>query len=260
MSIRAHKRSLTLAVTAALVVPFVLAAAVTADTVTAAPAAAHGSVTDPPTRNYGCLERWGSDHQNPEMAELDPMCWGAWQHDPNAMWNWNGLYRENVGGNHEAVIPNGQLCSGGRTQSPRYDYMDAPGPWIAKDVPQRFHLTLTDQARHGADYLRIYVSEPGFDPTTEALGWDDVDLVKETDPYPSQGTYETDVDLSGRSGRAVLYTIWQASHLDQPYYLCSDINIGGAAAEPDAAAEPGAANGAVGTTPAVAGRLVQLAS
>lgn len=43
------------------------------------------------------------------------MCWQAWQHDTNAMWNWNGLYREQVGGNHQGVIPDGQFCSGGRT-------------------------------------------------------------------------------------------------------------------------------------------------
>src|SRR5262245_25440121 len=43
------------------------------------PASAHGSVTDPPSRNYGCWERWGSDHLNPEMANIDPMCWQAFQ-------------------------------------------------------------------------------------------------------------------------------------------------------------------------------------
>ena len=109
-----------------------------------------------------------------------------------------------------------------------------------------------------ADYLRIYVSKAGFDPTTEALGWDDVDLVKETGSYPSQGTYETDVDLSGRSGRAVLYTIWQASHLDQPYYLCSDINIGGGAAETETETEP-VVKTTVATTAAAACRFGQYA-
>ena len=98
---------------------------------------------------------------------------------------------------------------------------------MAKGVPTSFTLTLTDSAKHGADYLRIYVTKAGFDPTTEAIGWDDLDLVKETGRYGTTGLYQTDVNLSGRSGRAVLYTIWQASHLDQPYYLCSDINIGG---------------------------------
>ena len=191
------------------------------------PAVAHGSVTDPPTRNYGCLERWGDDHLNPAMATLDPMCWAAFQADPTAMWNWNGLYRENVGGRHEEVIPDGQLCSGGLTEGGRYAAMDTPGAWTATEVDERFTLTLTDGAEHGADYLRIYVSKPSFDPLTERLGWDDLDLITETGSYPRQGTYVTDVDLTGYSGRAVLFTIWQASHLDQPYYLCSDIIIGG---------------------------------
>jgi len=220
MSVRARPRTL---LTALLAVVMALGAAI----IMSQPASAHGSVTDPPTRNYGCWERWGSNHLDPTMAQKDPMCWQAWQADPNAMWNWNGLYRENVGGRHEAVIPNGQLCSGGRTFSPRYDALDKPGPWVAKTVPTSFTLTLTDSAKHGADYLRIYVSKPGYDPTTEALGWDDLDLVKETGRYGTTGLYQTDVNLSGRSGRAVLFTIWQASHLDQPYYLCSDINIGG---------------------------------
>jgi len=225
MSLRKRLRTLALAV------PLAVIASVGAVAVTAAPASAHGSVTDPPTRNYGCWERWGSDHLNPQMATLDPMCWGAFQADPNAMWNWNGLYRENVGGKHEQVIPNGQLCSGGRTFSPRYDYLDTPGAWTMKSVPNTFHLTLTDGAKHGADYLRIYVSKAGFDPTKEALGWDDIELVKETGRYGTTGLYETDVSIPGRSGRAVLFTIWQASHLDQPYYLCSDINIGGTATQ-----------------------------
>jgi predicted carbohydrate-binding protein with CBM5 and CBM33 domain len=226
MSVRPRLRRLALALPLALVAPFVAVA------VMAPPAAAHGSVTDPPTRNYGCLERWGDNHLDPAMQQQDPMCWGAWKHDPNAMWNWNGLYREGVGGRHEATIPDGQLCSGGRTFSPRYDYMDTPGNWVAKGVPSSFKLTLTDGAQHGADYLRIYVSKAGFDPTTERLGWDDLDLVKETGRYAPAGKYEADVNLGSHTGRAVLFTIWQASHLDQPYYLCSDINIGGGTVTP----------------------------
>ncbi len=31
----------------------------------------------------------------------------------------------------------------------------------------------------------------------------------------------------GRTGRHIVYTIWQASHLDQSYYLCSDVDFGG---------------------------------
>ena len=227
MTVRARMRNLILTATVALAAPLGLVAVVSADTAAAPPAAAHGSVTDPPTRNYGCWDRWGDDFQNPEMADIDPMCWGAWNYDTNAMWNWNGLYQDGVGGDHQAAVPSGSLCSGGHTADGRYDYMDTPGEWVAQGVDHNFTLTLTDGANHGADYLRIYVSKPSFDPTTDALGWEHLDLVKETGSFPPQSPYVTDVDLTGYDGRAVLYTIWKASHADQVYYLCSDINIGG---------------------------------
>ncbi|WP_066583487.1 lytic polysaccharide monooxygenase auxiliary activity family 9 protein [Cellulomonas timonensis] len=221
MSIRAHLRKIALAL------PLAVVAAALTTSLVAAPASAHGSVTDPPSRNWGCLDRWGDRHQAPEMAQQDPMCWAAFQDNPAAMWNWNGLFREGVAGRHEQVIPNGQLCSGGLTEGGRYRSMDTPGNWTAKNVPTNFTLTLTDGAQHGADYLKVYITKPGFDPTTQSLGWGDLTLLKETGRYASAGQYQTDLNLSGRSGRAVIYTIWQASHLDQSYYICSDVNIGG---------------------------------
>jgi chitin-binding protein len=192
----------------------------------AEPASAHGSVTNPPTRNYGCWERWGDDHLNPNMAQTDPMCAQAWQANPNAMWNWNGLYRENVGGNHQAAVPDGQLCSGGRTQGGLYGAMDTVGAWVAKPMPNNFTLTLTDGARHGADYLLIYITKQGFNPATQPLTWGSLDLVLRTGSYPTTGLYEAQVNAGNRTGRHVVYTVWQASHLDQPYYLCSDVTFG----------------------------------
>ncbi|HYN93528.1 MAG TPA: lytic polysaccharide monooxygenase [Pilimelia sp.] len=191
------------------------------------PASAHGSVTDPPSRNYGCWERWGTDHLNPNMAQTDPMCAQAWQANPNTMWNWNGLFREGVGGNHQAAIPNGQLCSGGRTQGGLYGSLDAVGAWVAKPMPNNFTLTLTDAARHGADYLLIYITRQGFNSATQPLTWNDLELVQRTGSYPTTGLYQAQVNAGNRTGRHVVYTIWQASHLDQPYYLCSDVIFGG---------------------------------
>ncbi|MEO6087431.1 MAG: lytic polysaccharide monooxygenase [Umezawaea sp.] len=186
-------------------------------------AGAHGSTTDPPSRNYGCHQRWGSNFQDPTMATKDPMCWQAWRADPNAMWNWNGLYRENVGGNHQAAIPDGQLCSGGRTQAPRYNALDTVGTWQAATKSRQFTLTITDQARHGADYLLVYITKQGFDPTKQALGWGNLEQVVRTGRYGQAGTYSTPVNAGNRTGRHVVYVIWQASHLDQSYYLCSDV-------------------------------------
>ncbi|GGN90480.1 hypothetical protein GCM10010112_75900 [Actinoplanes lobatus] len=218
-----------------------LAASLTVLAVQSGPAAAHGNVTGPASRNYGCFERWGSDFQNPIMATEDPMCWQAWQANPNAMWNWNGLFREGVAGQHETVIPDGQLCSAGHTESGRYNAMDAIGDWKATSIGNSFTVHLFDGARHGADYIRVYVTKPGFNPVTTALKWSDLQLLTTVPNTPAaQWTQQLTngvqmdipVSVSGRSGRAMLYTIWQASHLDQSYYFCSDVNFGGATSSP----------------------------
>jgi chitin-binding protein len=189
-------------------------------------ASAHGSVVDPASRNYGCWLRWGSDFQNPVMQREDPMCWQAWQTDTNAMWNWNGLYRENVGGNHRAFIPDGQLCSAGLTGDGRYRAMDTPGQWKKTNVGRDFTVHLHDQARHGADYLQIYVTRQGFNPATQRLGWGDLELIKTTGRYAPTSDIKVGVSAPGRSGHHVVYTIWKASHADQVYYICSDVNFG----------------------------------
>ncbi|MFI7487428.1 lytic polysaccharide monooxygenase [Micromonospora echinaurantiaca] len=204
-------------------------------TALANPVSAHGSVVDPASRNYGCWQRWGSDFQNPRMATEDPMCWQAWQANPNAMWNWNGLFREGVAGNHQAAIPNGQLCSGGRTEGGRYNALDTVGAWKTTPVSNSFRVRLYDQASHGADYIRVYVTRQGFDALTEPLGWDDLELVgqigntpaSQWKPETSGVSIEIPANAPGRTGRHIVYTIWQASHLDQSYYLCSDVDFSG---------------------------------
>ncbi|MEO3789200.1 lytic polysaccharide monooxygenase [Nonomuraea sp. B10E15] len=189
-------------------------------------ASAHGSVIDPASRNYGCWLRWGSDFQNPAMQQQDPMCWQAWQDNTNAMWNWNGLYRDNVGGNHQAAIPDGQLCSAGRTQDGRYRSMDTPGAWTMANLGGTFDIRLHDQARHGADYIRVYITRQGYNATTTPLGWNHLELVRETSRYAPAETYMINgVGKGSRTGRHVVYTIWKASHMDQTYYICSDVNF-----------------------------------
>ncbi|GAA3959262.1 lytic polysaccharide monooxygenase auxiliary activity family 9 protein [Actinoplanes auranticolor] len=201
---------------------------------------AHGSTIDPASRNYGCWKRWGSDFQNPAMATADPMCWQAWQADTTAMWNWNGLYRENVQGNHQAAVPNGTLCSAGNTGGTRYSALDTPGNWTATRIPSSsaFTVVAQDQARHGAKYFRVYVSRQGFNPLTQRLAWSDLALLKDTGPIaPGVGDTSTDPSLGGVSvkipvsapgltGRHIVYTVWEAGHADQVYYWCADVNFG----------------------------------
>ena len=188
-------------------------------------ASAHGSVADPVSRNYGCLQRWGDDFQNPAMEQEDPMCWQAWQHDTNAMWNWNGLYREGTGGDFQRYIPDNQLCSAGQTENGRYNALDNPGPWQTTQVDSTFTVDLYDQAQHGADYLEIYVTKQGYDAENDALDWDDLELIERTGSYEPSEHYTAEVSAPGRSGHHVVYTIWKASHADQIYFICSDVTF-----------------------------------
>lgn len=132
---------------------------------------------------------------------------------------------QRVRGNFPAAVPDGQLCSGGRTESGRYNSLDTVGAWKTTDITGDFTVKLYDQASHGADYFQVYVTRQGFDPATEALTWGDLQLVAETGSYGPSQDYEIPVSTSGLSGRHVVYTIWQASHMDQTYFLCSDVNF-----------------------------------
>ncbi len=199
------------------------------------PAVAHGNIIDAPSRNFGCWQRWASHFQDPAMQTEDPMCWQAWQANTNTMWNWMSLYQNGMAGNFQAAVPDGTLCSMNHAQGGLGDSLDAVGNWHTTDINRAFTLTLHDQAGHGADFVRVYVTKEGFDPTTQPMGWGNLDLVTTVGNTPVAQWQPTTTPTAGydlkisatasHSGRAVVFTIWQASHMDQAYFFCSDVNI-----------------------------------
>jgi chitin-binding protein len=213
----------------------------------AKPASAHGSAIDPPSRHYGCATRW-VDWLDQRMKTEEPMCWQAYQAKPDAMWVWNGFIQDNVNNNHQARVPDGTLCS---ANIPGFDALNNPGPWRTVDKPTTFTWTMHDQARHGAAYIHIYVTRQGFDPLTQRLRWSDLELVKDTGPFPDSGwptrpgdpllngvDYSFQVSAPGRTGRHIVYAVWRAGHADQNYYMCSDVRFPGGPADPTPTAGP----------------------
>lgn len=62
-----------------------------------------------------------------------------------------------------------------------------------------------DQALHGADYCRIYVTKQGFDPTTDELTWGDLELLADIGVVePGEGEPSKDPDLIFLQRRDVL--------------------------------------------------------
>ncbi|WP_026924954.1 lytic polysaccharide monooxygenase auxiliary activity family 9 protein [Glycomyces arizonensis] len=197
-------------------------------------ASAHGTATSPASRQYSCWERWGSDHMNPDMATEDPMCYQAFQANPNTMWSWMSLLREGMQGQHEQLIPDNKLCSGDNAQ---YASLDNPGNWHTTSLDNDFTLHYEDQATHGADYYWVYVTRQGYDATTDALDWGDLERVVETGVYQPGEPVDIPVSAPGRTGHHVVYVIWQASHFDQTFYSCSDVWFGGGS-QPDPGDDP----------------------
>ncbi|MEV4629891.1 lytic polysaccharide monooxygenase [Micromonospora sp. NPDC049523] len=185
-------------------------------------AQAHGTIVNPASRAYQCWKTWGSQHTNPAMQQQDPMCWRAFQANPDTMWNWMSALRDGLAGQYQARTPDGQLCSNALS---RNDTLNQPGAWKSTTVGRSFTVQMYDQASHGADYFRVYVTKQGFNPSTQSVGWGNLDLITTTGRYAPAQNISFNVSVSGRTGNHVLFVIWKASHMDQTYMWCSDINI-----------------------------------
>jgi lytic cellulose monooxygenase (C4-dehydrogenating) len=186
-------------------------------------ASAHGTIVDPASRAYQCWEDWGSHHVDPAMQQQDPMCYQAFQANADTMWNWMSALRDGLGGNYQARTPDGQLCSNGLA---RNNSLNTPGQWKTTNISNNFTMHLYDQASHGADFIRVYVSKNGFNPATQRLGWGNLDFITQTGRYPPAKDIRFNVQTSGYTGHHIVFVIWQASHLDQAYMWCSDVNFG----------------------------------
>nr|BFE76167.1 hypothetical protein GCM10020092_094680 [Actinoplanes digitatis] len=141
---------------------------------------AHGTIINPQSRAYQCWKTWGNQHMNPVMQTQDPMCWQAFQANPDTMWNWMSALRDGLGGQFQARTPDGQLCSNGLA---RNDSLNQLGAWKTTNVSRSFTAQLYDQASHGADYFKVYVSKQGFNPATQRLGWGNLDFITQTGRY-----------------------------------------------------------------------------
>lgn len=195
---------------------------------------AHGSLESPISRVYACrLE--GPESPTSEACRAAVAAGGT-----QPLYDWNEVNIPNADGRHTELIPDGQLCSAGRD---KYAAFDAPRTdWPATSLPSggtypfRFHGT----APHvGA--IDLYVTRDGYSPASP-LGWSDLELTPFFTLTHDSG-YEADVPLpSGKTGRHLIYAIWQRTDSPEAFYACADVVFGGgdvgAAPAPPAAPEP----------------------
>lgn len=218
-------------VTALGLAPFALTA------LSAAPAAAHGSMGDPVSRVVQC---YAEGPESPESAACEAaVAAGGTQ----ALYDWNGIRIGDAAGRHRELIPDGRLCSANAEQFKGLDLARADWPATSvSDGSYTFKYRVT--APHRGTFT-VYLTKAGYDPA-KPLAWDDLDLehpvATATDPAASNGFYTFSGTLPERSGRHVLYAVWQRSDSPEAFYSCSDVDFGGdrapAKPAPSAPAEP----------------------
>ncbi|WP_217170846.1 lytic polysaccharide monooxygenase [Streptomyces sp. AC512_CC834] len=191
-------------------------------TLAAAPASAHGSMGDPVSRVSQCHA------EGPENPKSDACKAAVAAGGTQALYDWNGIRIGNAAGKHQELIPDGKLCS---ANDPAFKGMDlARGDWPATSVSSgsyTFKYRVT--APHKGTF-KVYITKPGYDPAGP-LGWGDLDLsapvATVTDPAASGGFYTFSGTLPERSGKHLLYAVWQRSDSPEAFYSCSDISFGG---------------------------------
>ncbi|MEV6002925.1 lytic polysaccharide monooxygenase [Streptomyces griseomycini] len=188
----------------------------------AAPASAHGSMGDPVSRVSQC---YAEGPESPQSAACKAAVTAG---GTQALYDWNGIRIGDAGGRHQELIPDGKLCSANNEQFKGLDL--ARADWPATSVNSgsyTFKYRVT--APHKGTF-KVYITKPGYDPA-KPLAWSDLDLANPvataTDPAASGGFYTFAGTLPERSGKQLLYAVWQRSDSPEAFYSCSDVTFGG---------------------------------
>ncbi|MFJ3174408.1 lytic polysaccharide monooxygenase [Streptomyces roseus] len=208
----------------------------------AGPAAAHGSMTDPVSRVAAC---YAEGPESPKSAACKAaVAAGGTQ----ALYDWNAVNIANAAGNHRSLIPNGRLCSAGND---KYRGLDlARADWPAGPMTSGAHTFRYKGTAPHKGTFELYITKDGYDPS-KPLTWSDLEpapFAKATDPGMQNGDYVFSGTVPARSGRHLIYSIWQRSDSPEAFYTCSDVVFGKDNGGSGGGGN-GGANGGAGTTP-----------
>lgn len=187
-------------------------------------ALAHGSMESPVSRVLNCrLENPENPHSAACKAAVEA---GGTQ----PLYDWHGVRQGNANGQHQTIIPDGQLCSGGDPTFqglalPRADWLTTP---IAPDSNGDAQFVFRATAPHATQYMEFYVTKDGYDPT-KPLAWLDLEpqpFCTVTDPVLENGRYNIRCPLpNDKAGKHLIYHIWQRADSPEAFYTCIDVEF-----------------------------------
>lgn len=185
-------------------------------------ASAHGSMIDPPSREYGCF-KFDTPWNNPKYSGCKNIS------DHVGSWQSNAIL--GVRSNHKDFIRDGRLCAGGKEG---WRELDGNHEWhttvITPDANGRAQFKYLQTAAHPSSYFKTYISKDSYDPK-RGLRWDDLELIGDSGKLPAPANNSVtplDVKIPAHfTGKRVIYSVWQRDPNDnaEGFYACSDVEV-----------------------------------
>ncbi|CAM5563972.1 GlcNAc-binding protein A [Streptomyces narbonensis] len=143
-----------------------------------------------------------------------------------AFYDWNAVNIANAAGKHRELIPGRQAVQCGQRQVPgARPGAGATGPLAGQSGAHTFRYKGT--APHRGSF-ELYVTKDGYDPS-KPLTWADLGakpFATVTDPRMENGDYVFEGTVPKKTGRHLIYSIWQRSDSPEAFYTCSDVVFG----------------------------------
>jgi len=203
------------------------------------PLQAHGTMHTPASRIWLC--RFADNPENPQ----DPACAAAVTAAGSSqfLYDWAGVRQGDANGQHQAVVPDGELCSGGGSDFGGLDLVrdDWRATSIGAGDDGNFEFIYQASAPHSTQDMLFYITPEGWDPD-QPLTWTDLDYDPDgpsgiIDPFCHLtsvtleqipgigGAYRMSCPLPARSGRHVIYNVWQRDDSPEAFYACIDVEL-----------------------------------
>ncbi|MGV9846395.1 lytic polysaccharide monooxygenase auxiliary activity family 9 protein [Streptomyces fungicidicus] len=209
-------------------------------------AEAHGTPMKPGSRTFLCWQDALTD--TGEIRPVNPACRTAAQvSGTTPFYNWFSVLRSDGDGRTRGFVNDGELCSGGNGKFSGFDSPSADWPLTHLTAGATVDFSYNAWAAHPG-WFHVYITKDGFDPTRH-LTWADMEeqpfLSVDHPPLNgSPGTVEADYRWSGelpgaKSGRHIIYMVWQRSDSKETFYSCSDVVFDGGDGEVTGIKEPG---------------------
>ncbi|MEM7538276.1 MAG: lytic polysaccharide monooxygenase [Chloroflexota bacterium] len=186
------------------------------------PAYAHGSMERPLSRVYNCFVDSG------DGMESDACIAAAEASGVNRFNNWAGI---NLlpDGDHQAFVPDGELCSAGEEGYEGLDLVrdDWEAQPLIPDENGYYEFMYIAAVPHDTRYFQFYITKDEYD-SSQPLKWSDL----EDEPFCTVTEVELEASRyrmtcpipENKTGKHVIYNIWQRFGAEA-FYACIDVDM-----------------------------------